>query len=85
MRLHRARHPVLPITKKEDEIIPLDIEISESERVFVITGPNAGGKTVAVKTVGLLTAMALSGIPIPAESSSSIPLIRDIYVDIGDE
>lgn len=85
IRLYNARHPVLLITKSEDECIPLNIELNESERVVVITGPNAGGKTVAVKTLGLLTAMALSGIPIPADSSSTIPMIRNIYVDIGDE
>ncbi|MFN3480897.1 MAG: endonuclease MutS2, partial [Thermodesulfovibrionales bacterium] len=69
LRLHDARHPVLLISRRYEEIVPLNIEV-KSERVVVITGPNAGGKTVAVKTVGLLTAMALSGIPIPADSSS---------------
>lgn len=85
LRLYDARHPILMISKNDDEVVPLNIELGETERVVVITGPNAGGKTVAVKTVGLLTAMALSGIPIPADSSSTIPLIRNIYVDIGDE
>lgn len=85
LRLHEARHPILLISKREDEVVPLSIEVGKSEKVMVITGPNAGGKTVAVKTVGLLTAMALSGIPIPASQSSSIPLVKNIYVDIGDE
>lgn len=83
--LHEARHPILLISKREEEVVPLSIEVGKSEKVMVITGPNAGGKTVAVKTVGLLTAMALSGIPIPASQSSSIPLVKNIYVDIGDE
>lgn len=80
-----ARHPILLISREDKEVVPLNIKINASERVVVITGPNAGGKTVAVKTIGLLTAMALSGIPIPANQSSSIPLVRNIYVDIGDE
>lgn len=85
LRLKEARHPLLMMTKNDDEVIPLNIDIKESERIMVVTGPNAGGKTVAVKTIGFLTEMALSGIPIPASSSSSIPLIKNIYVDIGDE
>lgn len=84
LRLHDARHPLLLMSRRHDEVVPLNIEV-KSERVVVITGPNAGGKTVAIKTIGLLTAMALSGIPIPADSSSSIPMVRNIYVDIGDE
>ncbi|MFN3396779.1 MAG: endonuclease MutS2, partial [Thermodesulfovibrionales bacterium] len=80
-----ARHPILLVSREDEEVVPLNIGISTSERVVVISGPNAGGKTVAVKTVGLLTAMALSGIPIPANQSSSIPLVKNIYVDIGDE
>lgn len=85
LRLYEARHPILLISKKEEDIVPLSIEVGKSNKVMVITGPNAGGKTVAVKTVGLLTAMSLSGIPIPASQSSSIPLVKNIYVDIGDE
>lgn len=85
LRLHGARHPLLLISRPFEEVVPLDIEVGETDRVVVITGPNAGGKTVTVKTVGLLTAMALSGIPIPANASSSIPLLENIYVDIGDE
>jgi DNA mismatch repair protein MutS2 len=86
--LKEARHPVLLILKDKgliDEVVPLDLELRGDRRVMVITGPNAGGKTIALKTAGLLTCLALSGIPIPASSNSKIPLFKNILVDIGDE
>ncbi len=86
--LKEARHPVLLILKDKgliEEVIPLDLELRGGRRIMVITGPNAGGKTIALKTVGLLTCLALSGIPIPASSNSKIPLFKNILVDIGDE
>lgn len=66
-------------------MVPLDLSLGGDNTVMVITGPNAGGKTVAIKTVGLLLLMALSGIPVPADSSSSLPLVSGLLLDIGDE
>lgn len=81
IKLIRARHPLLdPATA-----IPNDIDLAPGTRAMVITGPNTGGKTVSLKTVGLLVAMAQSGLHIPAQSGSELPLFRDIYADIGDE
>ncbi|MCO5215085.1 MAG: endonuclease MutS2 [Thermomicrobiales bacterium] len=81
IRLDRARHPLLDQRK----VVPTDIEIGDKFRVLLITGPNTGGKTVALKTVGLLTVMAQSGLFIPADDRSVISVFADIYVDIGDE
>jgi DNA mismatch repair protein MutS2 len=67
-----------------DEIIPIDVELGGDKTVMTITGPNAGGKTVAIKTIGLLSVMALSGMPIPAADSTAIPLFHNLLVDIGD-
>ncbi len=84
-----ARHPLLQISLRKSnsahEIVPLDVRLGGDNTVMVITGANAGGKTIAIKTIGLLLLMALSGIPVPAESPTSIPLIQNLLVDIGDE
>ncbi len=80
LRLVQARHPLLG-----KKAVPLTIEIGRDFSVLVITGPNTGGKTVALKTIGLLSAMALAGLPIPAQAESRIPLFNGIYADIGDE
>ncbi len=89
IRLLSARHPLLLTIRAETPdaapVQPLDLEMRESSKVLVISGPNAGGKTIALKTVGLITAMALSGIPVPASPSSSIPMLDSILVDIGDD
>ncbi|HDO22599.1 MAG TPA: endonuclease MutS2 [Nitrospirae bacterium] len=89
VEIKAGRHPLLTIAlgKAGDNggVVPLDVSLGGEKRVMVITGPNAGGKTVAIKTVGLIILMAMSGIPIPADSSSSIPVIRKILVDMGDE
>lgn len=89
IKLGKARHPLLELylKKLEDKkkIIPLDIHLGDEKTIMVITGANAGGKTVAIKTIGLLILMALSGMPIPADSSSSIPLVQNLLIDIGDE
>lgn len=79
LRLIEARHPLL-----EGTAVPLSLELGTQYRGIVITGPNTGGKTVAMKTVGLLTKMALSGLHIPAEKGSVIGHVRQILVDIGD-
>lgn len=88
IKLARARHPLLLLLMKDnavEEVVPLDVQLGNIDRVMVITGPNAGGKTIAIKTVGLLLSMALSGIPVPCDSSSTFPFVGDILVDIGDE
>ena len=81
IRLDSARHPLL----NPETVVPTSIEIGEKFRVLLITGPNTGGKTVALKTVGLLTLMAQSGLFIPANDTSVISVFPEIFVDIGDE
>ncbi len=90
INLVRARHPILQLTFRKmgitQQVVPLDVQMgSNNNTVMVITGPNAGGKTITIKTIGLLVLMALSGMPIPADSSSNLPLIQNLLVDIGDE
>jgi len=88
LRLVRARHPILLLLQREgsaSRIVPLDLALGGDDSVMVITGPNAGGKTIALKTAGLLLLMALSGIPVPADDSSVFPLIDNLLADIGDE
>ena len=81
--LKGARHPILTLMGKE--VIPLDLELSEEHRVMVVTGPNTGGKTIAIKSAGLLCVMALCGMPVPAAPGSVLPMVTSILVDIGDE
>lgn len=81
LTLVEARHPFIPMSS----VVPLTFEIGKDYNTLLITGPNTGGKTVALKTAGLLTLMALSGIPIPAHEHSSIGFFTGVYADIGDE
>ncbi len=89
IKLFNARHPLLYNSLQargmEDTLVPLDIVIDGSKPLMIITGPNAGGKTIVLKTVGLLTLMALTGMPIPASSLSVFPVFSKILADIGDE
>ena len=87
--LRQARHPLLQLSLKksgkENKVVPLDVELGGDNTVMVITGANAGGKTISIKTIGILFLMALSGMPVPADSSSSFPLTMNLLADIGDE
>ncbi|MCH9031821.1 MAG: Smr/MutS family protein, partial [candidate division Zixibacteria bacterium] len=83
--LINARHPLLVMREDNLETIPLDLELGTNRQGIIITGPNTGGKTVALKTVGLLALMASAGIPIPADARSKVGIFANIFADIGDE
>lgn len=81
VNLQRARHPLL----NQKQAVPIDIAIGDAYDTLVITGPNTGGKTVSIKTLGLLCLMAQSGLHIPASELSEVCIFENVYADIGDE
>ncbi len=95
LNLQRARHPLLlwwisqqensNVTEIIEDIVPIDVRLGDDFDLLLVTGPNAGGKTVMLKTTGLLVLMAQSGMHIPARADSTIPVYRQVFADIGDE
>lgn len=85
LRLRGARHPLLLASLRQQPVVPLDVALGDPHRLLVVTGPNTGGKTVVLKTIGLLAAMGQSGVPIPAEAGATLPFLHAIKADIGDE
>lgn len=86
-KLINARHPLLMLSFKKEHktVVPLNMEIGDSNRVIVVSGPNAGGKSVCMKTVGLLQMMIQAGLLIPASEFSEVGVFKQIFVDIGDD
>lgn len=94
VRLVRGRNPALTLHVQAEAhetggearpVVPLDLELSDETRTLVITGPNAGGKSVALKTTGLLCLMASCGLPVPAAPGTTLPLFDRLFVDLGDQ
>jgi DNA mismatch repair protein MutS2 len=87
IELINARHPLLFLNFKKEKqtVVPLNIKIDDEERVIVVSGPNAGGKSVCMKTVGLLQIMVQSGLLIPADEHSKVGIFKQIFADIGDD
>lgn len=86
VKWRQARHPLLYLTLKgKRNVVPLDIDLNETDRVLLVSGPNAGGKSVCLKTVGLVQYMAQCGMLVPMQPDSTVGVFNDIFIDIGDQ
>jgi DNA mismatch repair protein MutS2 len=87
VKLREARHPLLYLShrKQEKPVIPLNLTLDEKQRIILISGPNAGGKSISLKTTGLLQYMVQCGFPVSASEGSVMGIFHDIFIDIGDE
>jgi DNA mismatch repair protein MutS2 len=85
IRLLAARHPLLAMSERGGSVVPLDLELTAPGRLLLVSGPNMGGKTVLLKTVGLAVALSHAAFPVPAGEGSAVPVIGTLVVDLGDQ